>query len=136
MFGRRVLVACWCEGDFATVIDQAGSAVPTGRRKNPRRPAWENERRLKIKDNGIYGGEYRCMEISNFPYSAFKSPLIVSESGVKNFVIGGVCINSSALLFGKNADQNSAGDGRCATPAHLGFAECRRDSVSGSRHGP
>jgi hypothetical protein len=32
-----------------------------------RRPAWENDRRLKINDNGVYGGEYRCMEISNFP---------------------------------------------------------------------
>jgi hypothetical protein len=48
----------------------------SGRRdSNPRRPAWENERRLKIQDNGVYGGEYRCMEISNFPNFAFQSPL-------------------------------------------------------------
>jgi hypothetical protein len=30
-------------------------------------PAWENERRLKIKDNGVYGGEYRCMENQQLP---------------------------------------------------------------------
>jgi hypothetical protein len=38
----------------------------------PATSTWENERRLKIKDNGVYGGEYRCMEISNFRYSAAK----------------------------------------------------------------
>ena len=39
----------------------------SGRRdSNPRRPAWEIRRRLKNKENGVYGGSSRCKEISNF----------------------------------------------------------------------
>jgi hypothetical protein len=38
-------------------------------------PAWEYDRRLKIQDNGVYSGEYGCMEISNFQHSATKAPL-------------------------------------------------------------
>jgi hypothetical protein len=40
-----------------------------------RRPAWENDRRLKINDNGVYGGKSRCIEISNFRHSSCKSHL-------------------------------------------------------------
>jgi hypothetical protein len=42
---------------------------------NRRRPAWENDRRLKTQDNGVYGGKSRCKGISNFQNSASKSPL-------------------------------------------------------------
>ena len=48
----------------------------SGRRdSNPRRPAWENNSRLKIQDNGVYGGSSRFNEISNFRNSEEKSPL-------------------------------------------------------------
>jgi hypothetical protein len=35
----------------------------------------KNDRRLKIQDNGVYGGSSRYKEISNFPNSAIKPPL-------------------------------------------------------------
>jgi hypothetical protein len=48
----------------------------SGRRdSNPRRPAWENDHRLKIQDNGVYGGSSRCIEVSNFRNSAIEPPL-------------------------------------------------------------
>jgi hypothetical protein len=39
----------------------------------------EYQRRLKIKDDGVCGGESRFKEFSNFRHSAFKPPL----NGVK-----------------------------------------------------
>jgi hypothetical protein len=53
--------------DPAQVLESLGG--------NPRRPAWENDRRLKINDNGVYGDEYRCKEISNFRRFACEPPL-------------------------------------------------------------
>jgi hypothetical protein len=38
-------------------------------------PFWEKDSRLKIQDNGVYGGSSRFNEISNFRNSAEKSPL-------------------------------------------------------------
>jgi hypothetical protein len=48
----------------------------SGRRgSNPRPTAWKNDRRLKINDNGVYGGSSRFKEISNFRISESKPPL-------------------------------------------------------------
>jgi hypothetical protein len=33
---------------------------------NPRRPAWEIDRKLKTHDHGVYGDEYRSTKFSRF----------------------------------------------------------------------
>jgi len=43
------------------------------------RPAWENDRRLKINGNGVYDGSSKCNEVSNFRNSATKPSLTESR---------------------------------------------------------
>jgi len=44
-----------------------------------RLPAWENDRRLKMKDSGVYSGKSSRNEISNFRNSPSKLPLNLME---------------------------------------------------------